>query len=173
MPLDYRFGLTADDGEDVVSWFNDPKKSVFCFPPAIWGPGLTMFLRFSNGEVARLVVQFKPLPQFSSGPGKMGNTAGATSSTSVQKVAMSHGAKPSLASLGTTTVKSKSIRTLNVHIISPMVSHRFTLTTPDEHTMDPDAIINVESLAAGAGAEREIPELMFEKTKNDPGWKLS
>ncbi|KAG8841132.1 hypothetical protein FRB91_005338 [Serendipita sp. 411] len=173
MPLDYRFGLTADDGEEVVSWFNDPKKSVFCFPPAIWGPGLTMFLRFSNGEVARLVVQFKPPPKSSSDPEKVGNTAGATDSTSGQKIAMTHGAKTPLESLGTTTVKSKSIRTLSVHMISPMVSHRFTLTAPDEHIMDPDAIINVKSLAAGPGAEREIPELMFEKTKNDPDWKLS
>jgi hypothetical protein len=55
----YILGHSHSTVQETISWLKDPHRSVFCFPANTIGPDLILVLKLSDGQMLRVLVQFK------------------------------------------------------------------------------------------------------------------
>jgi len=53
------FSHTPRNDEQILSWLNNPARTVFCFPVEAIGADLTFLLELSDGHHVRVVIRFK------------------------------------------------------------------------------------------------------------------
>jgi hypothetical protein len=64
----YRLGKSPHSQAASLSWIQNPDHSVFCFPDNYLGPDLVLLLQLSDGNLLRVVIQFKHLSDSTIGP---------------------------------------------------------------------------------------------------------
>ncbi|KIM30016.1 hypothetical protein M408DRAFT_100172 [Serendipita vermifera MAFF 305830] len=55
----YRQGCTPRTQAETLAWFQNPKRTIFCFPAHMVGPDLILVLQLSDKTVIRVIVQLK------------------------------------------------------------------------------------------------------------------
>jgi hypothetical protein len=55
----YTLGYTCRTEQETLAWFEDPSRTVFCFPATTVGPDFLVLLLLSDGTLLRVLVQCK------------------------------------------------------------------------------------------------------------------
>lgn len=63
----YTLGRTRFAKTETLWWFQDPERTVFCFPGNIIRPDLILLLQFSDERLIRVLVRFKQTDQSTMG----------------------------------------------------------------------------------------------------------